>query len=104
MSLVYAYAVASQAEGLSDATRDVPGVAGAFVRLVRRAGLVAAVSDVPGEDFAEDTLKRHLEDLEWLEAVARAHHEVVAALAGRTTVLPLRLATVYRDDAACSRC
>ncbi len=41
---------------------------------------------------------RHLEDLDWLESVARAHHRVIEALAARTTVLPLRLATVYLDD------
>lgn len=100
-SIAYAYAVARDADLLAEAVSGVPGVTGAPVRLVRAgqgADLVAAVSPVPERDFAEQPLKRHLEDLDWLESVARAHHGVVEALAARTTVLPLRLATVYLDD------
>ncbi|MFK8906650.1 GvpL/GvpF family gas vesicle protein [Streptomyces sp. YS-3] len=63
------------------------------------APLALVVSPVPRRDFDESALKDHFEDLEWLENVARAHHEVVQAVAGRETVLPLRMATVYRDDA-----
>ncbi|MFE0186809.1 GvpL/GvpF family gas vesicle protein [Streptomyces sp. NPDC058989] len=98
----YAYAVARDAEGsLEDTLAGLPGVADAPVRLVRTgqdADVVVAVSPVPAQDFEEDALRAHLEDLEWLESVARAHHRVIEALAARTTVLPLRLATVYLDD------
>ncbi|TVL89303.1 GvpL/GvpF family gas vesicle protein [Streptomyces sp. SAJ15] len=100
-TVTYAYAVARNTEGLSGALSEVEGVVGAPVRLTRAPGddeLVAAVSPVPARDFSEEALKRHLEDLAWLEAVARAHHAVVEALAARTSVLPLRLATVYLDD------
>ncbi|THA75817.1 GvpL/GvpF family gas vesicle protein [Streptomyces sp. A0592] len=55
-------------------------------------------SDVPEQDFNETALKHHFEDLDWLEHVARAHHDVVQAVAARAPVLPLRLATVYQDD------
>ncbi|NYI05067.1 GvpL/GvpF family gas vesicle protein [Allostreptomyces psammosilenae] len=97
--LSYAYAVTRPADGLQEALRAQRGVADAPVHLVEEAGMVAAVSHVPAEDFDERPLRRRLEDLAWLEAVARAHNRVVAALAGVATVLPLRLATVYRDDA-----
>ncbi|MFB7137996.1 GvpL/GvpF family gas vesicle protein [Streptomyces sp. NPDC056237] len=60
--------------------------------------MVVAVSPVPERDFLEAALRVHLEDLEWLESVARSHHHVIEALAARTTVLPLRLTTVYLDD------
>ncbi|WUD77710.1 GvpL/GvpF family gas vesicle protein [Streptomyces sp. NBC_00510] len=95
----YAYAVlrgGGVPEGVLDA---LTGVAGAPVRLVTSGPLAAAVSPVPAADFREDALRRHLEDLDWLEAVARAHHTVIEALSAHTTVLPLRLATVYLDDA-----
>ncbi|MGW2208752.1 GvpL/GvpF family gas vesicle protein [Streptomyces sp. NPDC001781] len=76
------------------------GVAGAPVRLVSDGnGLALVASSVPAEDFREEALRRRLEDLDWLSAVARAHHRVVEAVAAHTTVLPLRLATVYLDDA-----
>ncbi|WP_319020251.1 GvpL/GvpF family gas vesicle protein [Streptomyces peucetius] len=55
-------------------------------------------SSVHSRDFDEAALRRHLEDLEWLEGVAWAHHAVIEALGAATTVLPLRLATVYLDD------
>ncbi|GAX58122.1 GvpL/GvpF family gas vesicle protein [Streptomyces olivochromogenes] len=99
--LTYAYAVVRNAEGLREATAPLRGVAESPVSLLTDTGddqLGLAVSHVPGQDFQEDALKQHLEDLEWLEAVARAHHGVIEALGERTTVLPLRLATVYLDD------
>ncbi|MET9388139.1 GvpL/GvpF family gas vesicle protein [Streptomyces sp. NPDC002928] len=99
--LTYAYAVVRNAEGLREATTLLRGVADTPVSLVTDSGddqLGLAVSHVPTQDFQEGALKQHLEDLEWLEAVARAHHGVIEALGERTTVLPLRLATVYLDD------
>ncbi|OIJ68373.1 GvpL/GvpF family gas vesicle protein [Streptomyces mangrovisoli] len=98
--LTYAYAVVRDTEGLRQATELLRGVAGTQVHLVGADGDEPAlvVSRVPAEDFREQALKQHLEDLDWLEAVARAHDGVIAALAERTTVLPFRLATVYLDD------
>ncbi|MFF3325617.1 GvpL/GvpF family gas vesicle protein [Streptomyces sp. NPDC002889] len=99
--VTYVYAVAHNTGELEDAVAALAGVDGAPVRLLPATGedeLALVVSSVPAQDFDEDALKRHLEDLEWLEAVARAHHGVIEALAARTTVLPLRLATVYLDD------
>ncbi|MFI1469314.1 GvpL/GvpF family gas vesicle protein [Streptomyces wuyuanensis] len=97
----YVYAVVREADGLEEAVAGLSGAAGAPVRLLPLTGgdgLSLAVSSVPSEDFREEALKRHLEDLRWLEAVARAHHGVIEELSARTTVLPLRLATVYLDD------
>ncbi|MGW1373953.1 GvpL/GvpF family gas vesicle protein [Streptomyces sp. NPDC002446] len=101
-SVSYAYAVARDDDGaLEETLSGLLGVADSPVHLVREGHLgevVVAVSPVPGQDFEEAALRAHLEDLEWLESVARAHHRVIEALAARTTVLPLRLATVYLDD------
>ncbi|MGW0700207.1 GvpL/GvpF family gas vesicle protein [Streptomyces sp. NPDC002867] len=104
--VLYAYAVARDADGLADVAGGLTGVAGASVHLMgstRDDRLLLAVSPVPADDFHEAALKRHLEDLDWLEAVARAHHAVIDALAARTTVLPMRLATVYLDDDSARR-
>ncbi|MEU1534140.1 GvpL/GvpF family gas vesicle protein [Streptomyces fagopyri] len=105
--VTYAYAVVRPAEGLDVALSGIQGVAEAPVRLLApdepRSAPAAAVSSVPSQDFQEDALRRHLEDLDWLEAVARAHHSVIEILAAHTTALPLRLATVYLDDARVAR-
>ncbi|MFH8736478.1 MULTISPECIES: GvpL/GvpF family gas vesicle protein [unclassified Streptomyces] len=99
--VTYAYAVARDADGLAEYAATLSGV-GESVALVtsdRDASIVLVVSRVGADDFQEAALKRHLEDMAWLEAVARAHHSVIDALATRTDVLPLRLATVYLDNA-----
>ncbi|MFD7133506.1 GvpL/GvpF family gas vesicle protein [Streptomyces sp. NPDC059894] len=77
---------------------ELTGVGGAPAKLVHHHGLVAVVSAVPERDFAEEPLRSHLEDLDWLAATARGHQQVIDALTAVTTPLPLRLATVFRDD------
>nr|WP_156000104.1 GvpL/GvpF family gas vesicle protein [Streptomonospora sp. PA3] len=92
----YVYAVARPLA--AEAVADLKGVGGRPVHLVEHEGLVAVVSAVPLHEFDEDALRANLEDLGWLEEVARAHHGVVDAAARRTDVVPLRLATVYHGD------
>ncbi|WP_033309167.1 GvpL/GvpF family gas vesicle protein [Streptomyces iakyrus] len=77
---------------------ELTGVAGDPPRALAHHGLVAVVSHVPERDFAEEPLRRHLEDLDWLTETARAHQGVIDALTSVTTPLPLRLGTVFRDD------
>lgn len=117
--IVYAYAVLRRTPEAARAVADLRGVAGEPIRLLefgddapvgtrdgapddapgRPRALAAVVGRVPAADFDEAPLKAGLEDLGWLEATARAHHAVVAALTGRgIAVLPLRLVTVYRDE------
>ncbi len=74
------------------------GMDGAPARAVRSAGLAAVVSTAPLTEYGEEALRRNLEDLAWLERAARAHHAVVATLAGTGPVVPARLATVHHGD------
>ncbi|MFJ3161288.1 GvpL/GvpF family gas vesicle protein [Streptomyces kanasensis] len=104
-TLTYVYAVARHTGTAAGSRTGLRGLGGAPVVLLtgpsaagRSAPLVLAASPVPERDFNERALKKHLEDLEWLEDTARTHNDVVQALALHTTVLPLRLATVYEDD------
>ncbi|MEU9240952.1 GvpL/GvpF family gas vesicle protein [Streptomyces sp. NPDC048385] len=94
--LRYVYAVCRPFAAALQA--QLTGVAGAPPGLLRHRGLVAVVSTVPEGDFAAEPLRGHLEDLDWLAATARAHQGVIDALTTVTTPLPLRLATVFRDD------
>ncbi|MGW4568305.1 GvpL/GvpF family gas vesicle protein, partial [Streptomyces sp. NPDC004561] len=77
---------------------QLTGIGGAPPALLHHHDLIAVVSTVPEADFREEALKAHLEDLDWLAATARAHQGVIDALTTVTTPLPLRLATVFRDD------
>ncbi len=94
--LRYVYAVCRPFDAPLQA--QLTGVAGDPPRLLAHGGLVAVVSHVPEGDFSEEALRAHLEDLDWLAGTARAHQQVIDALTAVTTPLPLRLATVFRDD------
>ncbi|WP_216589951.1 GvpL/GvpF family gas vesicle protein [Streptomyces brasiliscabiei] len=94
--LRYVYAVCRPFDAALQS--QLTGVAGAPPRQLRHHDLIAVVSEVPERDFAEEPLRAHLEDLDWLTETARAHQSVIDALTVVTTPLPLRLATVFRDD------
>ncbi|MQA15194.1 MAG: hypothetical protein GEV09_13790 [Pseudonocardiaceae bacterium] len=91
----YVYAVTQEQPALD----ELRGIGGSSVRGLPVEGLVALVSSVALAEFGAEPLRRNLEDLGWLEATARAHHEVVEASAALVVTAPLRLATVYHDDA-----
>ncbi|MGW3559766.1 GvpL/GvpF family gas vesicle protein [Streptomyces sp. NPDC000963] len=101
--LTYVYAAAPDTREVRASLQDLRGVSGAPVSLLSlpAAGpdpVAFVVSRVAPDQFDERTLKARFEDLEWLEDVARAHHDVVQTVARHDTVLPLRLATVYQND------
>jgi hypothetical protein len=81
-----------------DAFDDLTGVGGGKLHLVSAGGLTAVAETVSLAEFGETALRSNLEDLGWLESTARAHHRVIDALASQVQLVPLRLATVYRDD------
>ncbi|MBF0660852.1 GvpL/GvpF family gas vesicle protein [Rhodococcus sp. (in: high G+C Gram-positive bacteria)] len=94
---VWMYAVTE--EILADrGTKAASGVAGERIRTVHEGGLTAVVGTVPLDGFGEAALAHNLEDMEWLEHVARAHDAVVADLSRQAPVVPLRLATVCLED------
>jgi hypothetical protein len=95
---VWVYAVAGRIE--DDWLDAVPGVDGAPVRAVAAAGLAAAMTSVSLDEFGEGPLRRHLEDLSWLDTTARAHHRVIEIIARHGSVVPMRLATIFHDDSS----
>lgn len=103
--LTYVYAVTPPAPAARLLVPSLTGVGGRPVTLLHAPGddpgpVAFVISDVPRSDWDEDALKARFEDLGWLEDAARSHHRVIEALAAHTTVLPLRLATLYEDHAA----
>jgi hypothetical protein len=97
----YVYAVT---RGLAPSSfGGVTGLRGAPVELVPHGELQAVVSDVPLPEFSEEGLLENLEQLPWLEDVARTHDDVVRAVTGLSPTAPLRLATIFHDDHALFR-
>jgi hypothetical protein len=78
----------------------IPGVdSGAVVEQIEQGELVALASRVPRSDFAEEPLRENLNDLAWLERVARAHEGVLERALDKGPIVPLRLCTIYDDEA-----
>lgn len=80
-----------------------PGVDGEPPRLLIEGDLVAVVGTVAARRFDEAALAASMEDLGRLEGLARAHHAVVVEAGRERPTAPVRLATLYRDDAAVRR-
>ncbi len=70
---------------------------GAPVELIEAEGLAAIVSRVPLAGFGEDALEARLSDPAWTAVRAMRHQQTVEHFAARSTVVPLRFATIYLD-------
>jgi hypothetical protein len=92
--LVYVYAILERPTATA-----LKGIDGRPVRWVTASGLVAAVSDVPEDDFGEEPLNANVRDMGWLGPRAIAHQEVNSRLHDEAeAVVPLAFGTVFRDD------
>lgn len=93
---LYAYAIS---RGLRAGDLDTEqGIGGSPLRLVDHGALCVVVSEVDLEEFGEQGLRNHLEDLRWLESVAVAHDHVARFAAAHAPTAPLRLATVFLGE------
>jgi gas vesicle protein GvpL/GvpF len=93
--LLWAYCVLHD----GDATPDgAGGIAGRSVERIAAHGLAALVSHVPAAEFAAEPLTRNLNDLGWLERVARAHEAVLDAALAQNTIVPLRMCTIFESE------
>lgn len=94
----YAYCVVSGDARL--ALEGLNGVDAAHpVETVRHGPLTAVTSRVTLEEFGAEPLKRNLNDVEWLERAARAHQAVLDRALSAGGIVPLRLCTLFDDDA-----
>ena len=82
-------------------TPDLPRRSGVDGRhdaeLIRHAGLAAVVSAVGLDEFNRELLEPRLEALERLEAIARAHEQVLDDALRLGPVLPMPICTIYED-------
>jgi gas vesicle protein GvpL/GvpF len=76
----------------------VSGVHGSPVERIEADGLAVLVSRVPLAEFGEDALRRNLNDLDWLERVARDHEAVLEHALEAGTIVPLRICTIFADE------
>ena len=95
-----AYVYAVTAGDFEVSSRLSPGVDGSMVEGLHHGTLTAVFSNVTLDEFGEHALRQNLNNLSWLETVARQHEEVVGQLTAETTTIPLRLCTLFNDPEA----
>jgi hypothetical protein len=91
----YVFGAAAAGAALDEAAAGLVD-AGVEVEVVVERSLAAIAGLVPLAEFAEEAIAERLNDREWLEARARAHEDVLQAVAAKTAVVPFRFGTVYR--------
>lgn len=92
-AVVYSYGVAWPFDPARVA--HLRGVDGAAVSAIEHEGVVAVVSTLTSASANPRVLRARLERLDEVEALARAHHTVVDAIAAHTPIVPFRLATIH---------
>jgi hypothetical protein len=93
---LWAYCVLRAGEPLP---ADIDGVAAAGpLERVDAGDLAAIVSRVPLDEFGAAPLRENLNDLTWLERVAREHEGVLDRALAQSTIVPLRLCTIYESE------
>jgi len=93
---LWAYCVLPAGESLPRGV-DAVHAAGGLER-VEEGDLAAVVSRVPLSEFGAGPLRENLNDLHWLERVARAHESVLERALAQSTIVPLRLCTIYESE------
>jgi hypothetical protein len=68
------------------------------VEAVRAGALTVLASRVPLDEFGAEPLRDNLNDLAWLERVARGHEAVLEQALQTATCVPLRLCTIYESE------
>ncbi|MFD5871546.1 GvpL/GvpF family gas vesicle protein [Streptomyces sp. NPDC060322] len=97
-SALYVFAVCEAPDPAAFA--GLPGVAaGEPLRRLRCGGLTAIVQTVRAADFTDEVWQARMADRSELERYARAHHDVVSAVAASCPTVPLPLATLYHGEA-----
>ncbi len=95
---IYLYGFVSDGAPEPDA---LAGVSGAAIELMPlRGGVCAVVARVSATDYSGTALEERMQDLSWVAQQGVAHERVVAWFVDRTTILPVRLLTLYTGDAA----
>jgi hypothetical protein len=99
--LLWAYCV------LRDGDPHPPGLVGIEpqngVERLQAGDLAMLVSRVPSAEFGAEPLSGNLNDLAWLERVARAHEAVLDATLAERTIVPLRMCTLYETAESARR-
>lgn len=95
---VYGILARERAPRLERCPEGLPGTSPARA-LPAGDGLWLVVASAPESGYSDEAIERGLRDLDWAGACAAGHERVLAWLQRQGTVVPMRLFTLFRDDA-----
>lgn len=98
---LWAFGVVAHDAGIPRLSSEIAGPRP--VEEIAHDDLVLLATRVPRAEFDEEALRRNFNDLAWLERVARAHEAVLDEALRHATIVPLRLATIFDDEASAAR-
>jgi hypothetical protein len=61
-------------------------------------GVYAIVSKVLSDEFDEESLKKNLNNMEWVERKTRQHEAIIEEIMKNSTVLPFKFATIFETE------
>ncbi len=97
LTYVYGLVVSARKPSLARMPAGLPGASRVRLLDVDR-GRYLAVADVNAREYDEAAINRRLSNLEWVSRAAMGHEAVLEALASRSTVLPMKLFTLFAND------
>ncbi len=92
--LIYMYCVTGEMPEFNSALEED----GKGVYYIFHKGLFAVVSEALSDEFGEDTLKKNLNDITWLESRVRKHETVIEEVMEQSTVIPFKFPTVFKTE------
>lgn len=95
---LYCLVQSERAPSIRGAPESVPGAGPVRLFSIDR-GLWAAASDVPLDKFSGDALQEELRDIEAISRHALAHAAVIEFFFRKSTVIPLKMFTLFSSDA-----
>lgn len=96
---VYGLVARSTAPAVAKAPSGPPGL-GPLRALPVRDGLWLLAATAPLARYGAEAIDRGLQDLDWVSRCALGHERVVEAFLDAGTLLPMKLFTLFTDDAA----
>ena len=94
---VYGLVVAARKPSVARMPAGLPGASPLRLLDVGRDRYLA-VADVDAREYGEAAINQRLSNLEWVSRAAMGHEAVLEALASRSTVLPMKLFTIFASD------
>ncbi|RWZ51347.1 GvpL/GvpF family gas vesicle protein [Halobacillus fulvus] len=97
--LLYLYGIIQSQPSDSELIADQKGIdERKNLKLIPFGSISAVVCPVDREEYGEEEVEEKLKQPEWVKEKAFHHHETLLSLSGRTTLIPMKFCTLFKDE------